>query len=512
MFKYKKGLLISLVTSFVLSSSLLAAATVPNAPGPYVGVTKLSSTSVRISTRDNSNNEDGFYTSVYDYATSALVKREQVNGSNNISTYTNITGLVCDKLYSVNVVAFNNEGNSSQSDTTHFNIHSTFSTPCSTIPTPTIPNAPGPDIGVTAIDKSSVRVNFLDNSGNEDGFLIFDSTGDINVTVPENNASEPSQTYVTLTGLVCNKSYKIKALAFNGHGNSATSDARDFNIHTTFNIECNNTCTAKTDVFTYDINRTGSSKADILFVMDDSGSMNGVQTRVANSVSSTFGTVMTSFGIDWKATVIGTERYRSYLTRHINNPSINDIAQLSSQLRLGAIGGDEVGFLKAYDYLSNADITIRNDSKLSIVFISDEIAHTRLVELGGITDINDSYFVQNNIKVSSIIQVGHQNNSNLAYNMAHATGGIVADIRAANFDILMTEIAENAAGGASKIELQETPCDINNIEVLINGVAVTSGWLYNVNSNSIIFDHTSTIQDQDEVTVNYEYLQGQASA
>jgi len=234
--------------------------------------------------------------------------------------------------------------------------------------------------------------------------------------------------------------------------------------------------------------------------------MSGIQARVANSVSSTFGTVMASFGIDWKATVIGTERRRSYLNRHINNPSINDIAQLTSQLRLGASGGDEVGFLKAYDYLSNADITIRNDSKLSIVYISDEIAHTTLAELGGITDINDSYFVQNNIKVSSIIQVHHQNNSNLAYNMANVTGGIVSDINAANFDILMTQIAQNAAGGASRIELQETPCDINNIEVLINGVAVTSGWLYNVNSNSIIFDTTSTIQDQDQVTVNYTYL------
>jgi hypothetical protein len=501
MFKtIKRSIIGSLLMMGLLTT--FSAAAVPNAPGPYVGITKISDSSVRVSAKDNSNNEDGFYTSVYDYATSILVKRVQVNGSDKSYTYANIEGLICDKLYSVNVIAFNSEGNSSQSDTKHFNINNTFVAPCSN--PNTTPDKPGPYIGVTGIDSSSVRVNFLDNSDNEDGFLLFDRTGDINETLPENNATESSQVYKTLTGLTCNRTYFIKALAFNGAGNSETTDERDFNIETTFKIDCNNTCVAKTDEFTYeDVN--GSLKADILFIMDDSGSMGGVQNGVATSVSSTFGTVMTNFGIDWKATVIGTERGRDYLNNHINDPSINDISKLSSQLLMGTYGGDEVGFLRAYEYLSNADITIRSDSKLSIVYISDEIAHSTLADIGGIPDINNSYFVQNNIKISSIIRSYLQNNTNLAYQLANVTGGIVADINAANYDILMTEIALNAGGGASQIELTETPCDINDIEVLINGVVVTSGWTYVVNSNSILFDTTSTIQDQDAVTVNYTY-------
>ncbi len=99
-------------------------------------------------------------------------------------------------------------------------------------------NAPGPYIGVTGIDKTSARVNFLDNSDNENGFLLFDDSGDINVTVPKNNETAPSQTYVTLTGLTCDRVYTIKALAFNSNGNSETSDARSFNINTTFGIDC----------------------------------------------------------------------------------------------------------------------------------------------------------------------------------------------------------------------------------------------------------------------------------
>ena len=242
MFKYRKGLSISLLTCLTLFSSL-AEADVPNAPGNYVGVSKLSDTSVRISTKDNSDNENGFYASIYDYATSTLVQRKEISASNSSTIYVNFTGLVCDKLYGANVIAFNEDGNSSASDTRYFNLHSTFSTTCPD--DKEIPNAPGAYIGVTDINKSAVRINFLDNSDNEDGFLLFDESGDINVTVPANNATAPSQTYVTLTGLTANRTYTIKALAFNTSGNSTISNTRTFNIHTTFGIDFDEKNTTK---------------------------------------------------------------------------------------------------------------------------------------------------------------------------------------------------------------------------------------------------------------------------
>ena len=484
--------MLGVLTSFTQAS-------VPSVPGPYIGVTALSSTSVRINFLDNSDNEKGFLVFLNGiYLPPPIPANDEIVNSN---VHKDLTGLTCNKIYSLKVLAYNDDGNSTWSDERNFNMETTFGIECNQT---NLPDAPGPYIGITAIDNSSVRVNFLDNSDNEDGFLLFDRTRDINVTIPENNATESSETYATLNGLTCDRTYFIKALAFNSAGNSATSDERDFNIHTTFEIPCN-TCSAKTDEFTYK-DGNGSLKADILFIMDDSGSMSNEQIGVANSVSTTFGTVMTNFGIDWKATVIGTERHRDYLNKHIDNPSINDIPKLASQLLLGTYGGDEVGFLKAYGYLSNADISIRGNSKLSIVYISDEIAHSTLADIGGVPDINQSYFVQNNIKVSVVIPTNLQNNSNLAYRLAKVTGGIVADINVANYDILMTKIAKNAGGVSSKIKLSQTPCDVNTIEVLINGVVVNSGWTYVANSNSIIFDTTSTIKDQDAVTVNYTHL------
>jgi hypothetical protein len=260
---------------------------------------------------------------------------------------------------------------------------------------------------------------------------------------------------------------------------------------------------SKTDSYTYQDNVL---KADILFVMDDSGSMSQEQSAASSAIITTFGTAMSSKGVDWKATVIGTERSRSYLTKHIDDPSENNISKLATQLLLGTNGYDEVGLLKAYTYLNNGDISVRNDSKLSIVYISDEIAHTGLSELGGISDINDSYFVQNNINFNVIIPEYLSNDNNLAYQMANKTGAEVANIYnyTNGYNAMMQKIADEAAGNASLIILTETAI-IASIQVSVNGTVVNSGWTYNSSNKSIVFDALSKPNMGDTITVSYNY-------
>ena len=268
-------------------------------------------------------------------------------------------------------------------------------------------------------------------------------------------------------------------------------------------IKAANSQAIETDEFTYGGN---TLKADILFIMDDSGSMSNEQQAASDAIVRTFGAAMSAKGVDWKATVIGTERSRDYLNRYISDPSFNDIAKLSQQLLLGTNGYDEVGLLKAYTYLTNGDIVIRPDSKLSIVYASDEIAHTRLSELGGVTDINDSYFVQNNIKFNVIIPENLSTDSNLAYVMANRTGGEVANIYnyATGYDAMMQKIADDAAGSASQIVLSRAPI-IASIQVLVNGTIMNSGWTYNPSNNSIVFDVASAPNAGDSISVIYNY-------
>lgn len=135
------------------------------------------------------------------------------------------------------------------------------------------------------------------------------------------------------------------------------------------------------------------------------------------------------------------------------------------------------------------------------------------VELGlGIYDIRDSYFVKNNIKINVIIPEtgeyagGGNRNNDLAYKMANATGGEVANLRnyATGYDAMMQKIATNSAGGSSLISLRKKPI-VASIVVTINGVRELSGWHYNVSNNTIVFDATARPNTGDKIVVSYNY-------
>ena len=266
---------------------------------------------------------------------------------------------------------------------------------------------------------------------------------------------------------------------------------------------------SKTDEFTY---KEAKLKSDILFVMDDSGSMREEQKAASDAITKTFEQAMKDNSVDWKATVIGTEEGRNY-DKNIKNPSINNISKLSSQLKMGTRGWDEVGLKRAYNYLKNNKITVRKDSKLSIVYISDEVCHTELKELG-ITDINDSYFVKEGIKINVIIPennryAGRGTRANdLAYKAANITGGEVANLRnyKSGYDAMMQKISDDSAGQASKIILSEKNPIAPSIKVFADGVVIpTDRWNYNNANNSIVFIKSSLPKDGTIIKVTYKY-------
>ena len=241
--------------------STFVEASVPNAPGPHLGVTAINQNSVRISFLDNSDNETGFKIFGNDINVSIASNDETAHSY----AYATIENLTCDKLYTIQTLAYNNDGNSTASDSRKFNIHTTFGTECDDTG---IPNAPGPYLGVTVTSQNSVRVSFLDNSDNELGFRIL---GDgIDVLIAENNETVKPYVYKTITGLSCNKVYRIEAVSFNANGTSLSSNSRAFNIHTTFGIGCNPNSTPianagidKTVVEGVTVQLDGSSSSDV---------------------------------------------------------------------------------------------------------------------------------------------------------------------------------------------------------------------------------------------------------
>ncbi len=224
---FKSLLFLGVFTTFIH-------AIVPNAAGPYIGISKLTDSSIQLSAKDNSDNEDRFHILVYDYATSALFKSLSVPASNKAQVYVAVTGLTCDKTYKAIVVAENADGNSTQSDARYFNLKSTFGANCVTAIA-----MPGPYIGVSAIEGSStsVRLSFKDNSNNEGGFTVFGSG--IYVNVPANDETTSSHVYVTLNNLNCNDVYQLQVMS-TGINNvrSTATNKRAFRITSTLGIPC----------------------------------------------------------------------------------------------------------------------------------------------------------------------------------------------------------------------------------------------------------------------------------
>jgi len=221
-------------TIFLIILGAVSVSASPDILCPYIGVTDINSTAVRINFEDNFNNETGF--KIFGDINKTLPTNDEIVDSN---VYANLTGLICNHTYSIQVLGFNDDGNSLPTDVQTFNIHTTFGVDCNdtaNLEDGQVPDAPDSYIGVTDINDTAVRINFVDNSNNETEFRIF---GDINKTVPANDESIDSNVQVDLIGLTCDHVYKIQALASNGNGNSLSSDERTFNIHTTFGVPCN---------------------------------------------------------------------------------------------------------------------------------------------------------------------------------------------------------------------------------------------------------------------------------
>ncbi len=229
MFKNKTRFLTTLIlttgafSSFAMADLPIFSST-PAAPSE-LGATLVNDNTVRINFQDNSTNEDGFK------IRGDINKTIGSMDSSGKEVYENITGLECDKVYQYEILAYNDDGESTDNETDAFRLSSTFGVIC---PEDDKPKAPG-NIGVTDINKTAVRVNFVDYANNETSFKI--SGSGIDKTVPANGTVD-EQVYVTLTGLTCDALYGIQVVASNNAGDSDASDLKYFRISSTFGVDC----------------------------------------------------------------------------------------------------------------------------------------------------------------------------------------------------------------------------------------------------------------------------------
>ena len=224
--------------------------TVPAAP-TGLSATAISSSEIRVTWTDTSNNEAGFRVSDGNLVTPV--------GANTASY---VWGGLAPGMYRCFFVqAYNLAGSSS------------WSTQACTS-TPTVPAAPT-GLSATAISSSEIRVAWIDASANEDGFRVTD--GATTVTVAANTAS------FTWGGLAAGTSKCFRVHAYNLAGSSSWS---------------NQACTTTVPVAPTGVSATAISASEIRVAWtDDSGNEDGFRitdgfttaAAAANATSFTWG-------------------------------------------------------------------------------------------------------------------------------------------------------------------------------------------------------------------------------
>jgi hypothetical protein len=263
------------------------------------------------------------------------------------------------------------------------------------------------------------------------------------------------------------------------------------------------------------------SSADILFVVDNSGSMNTWQTALATNFSSFIG-VFTSSGVGYQIAVITTDD--ATFVGPIITPSTPDVeAEFTTQAYVGTYGSAmEKGLHYAKECTSaGGDAAVgstfsRTDAKLIIIFVSDEEDHstgmvseyvTHFQSLKSSDDLVTAHAVVGD-SPSGCTRTGgssweRADPAERYIETAADMGGEFISICAEDWGAEMETLARDSILKRAFNLLSDAIED--TIEVEVDGVVVTD-WTYNEEENAVYFEEASLPSAGSEINITYAVL------
>ncbi|QSQ27854.1 choice-of-anchor D domain-containing protein [Pyxidicoccus parkwayensis] len=293
------------------------------------------------------------------------------------------------------------------------------------------------------------------------------------------------------------------------------------------------------------------AKVDVLFVVDNSGSMMEEQQSLgqnfasflsaANQAAVDYRIGVTTTGLDpspggWSECpggAQGGENGRLFPVdgsrpRIITPATPNAATVFANNTRVGVCHWNEQGLDAAYRALSDPLIYkaddprtpqandgnagfLREEAKLAIIFLSDEEDFSSQP-----VSFYETYFLalkgNDKTKLSINAIVGPMDlgtcptssSSGSRYiQLAQATNGAVESICTPNWAASLEKLSNSAFGPNRRFRLTEEPADPARIVVEVDGVQVTDGWHYEADSNSILFDRDAAPAPGAMIEVTY---------
>ena len=258
---------------------------------------------------------------------------------------------------------------------------------------------------------------------------------------------------------------------------------------------------------------------DILWVIDNSGSMRRFQNLLKNNIHSFVTQLLAPGNVDYRMGFITTDWHRlvgyNYIDNNTQNPSIEAALLVDG---IGTSGGaNEAGLAEvhyALEYFRDNNEFIRSDAELVIIYVSDEPDHSPFPH----TYYENEYLnykPADKIKTYAVIgdyPSGCSNTfGNLPINAQFGSGyyELVSHFGGQWYSICDIDWGGNMTNLAADISIRshfylEKPDPIiSTIEVYVNGQSVLSGWTYNESENKVIFDPNNIPSPGQSIRIEY---------
>jgi len=271
---------------------------------------------------------------------------------------------------------------------------------------------------------------------------------------------------------------------------------------------------------TDEFEQEGITSADILFVIDNSGSMGIWQTALTDNFNSFIG-VFAITGVDYQIAVITTD------DATFRGPILTDTTpdletEFTDQAVAGTYGSAmekglhyaELATSPGGDAAHGSDF-LRADAKLIIIFVSDEKDWSSKTDAEYVSHFNSLKTRESMIVTHAVVGDSPSGCSSSTSSWTRAdygegyievsalTGGEFVSICSSDWGIDLEALAHDSILDSS-FELSDIPFE-ESITVEVDGIVV-SGWTYNILENSIIFDPGDIPPAESTIEINYSII------
>ncbi|MBE8221909.1 MAG: VWA domain-containing protein [Bdellovibrionales bacterium] len=240
-------------------------------------------------------------------------------------------------------------------------------------------------------------------------------------------------------------------------------------------------------------------KIDILFVIDNSGSMGSHQLNLKNQIEYYANEILKISAINFRIAILGSDSLRGFDKPYLTRKTPNVLGVLKSSLLIGSRGGAiEKFFAPVYEALNiasnNNKVFLRQDAALNLIFITDtddqsKISVTEFYNFLLSLKKEDSKIITFAALIKNSKCRGERSHDKITKlnNLISISGGTTVDL-CSGYSLELIELAKKVVRQAFVFKLKEVPIYESIVLYYGNKIIPRStdkGWSYNPKTVSI---------------------------